>query len=91
MASCTTGQNFQCQEYNLLVCVASQCECGSTMYWSSSLNDCLPKQSINGTCSSINECLTAAGVGLNCISGRCQCSAGYYWNNAAQQCDTIPG
>ncbi|CAF4620437.1 unnamed protein product [Rotaria sp. Silwood1] len=83
--SCTTGQNYQCEEYNLLSCVGSQCQCASTMYWSIS-NYCAAKQSYLGACSSTNECLTAAGVGLSCISGQCKCSSGYSWSSALQQC-----
>lgn len=89
LSACTTGLNYQCQEYNFLACVSSQCQCGSTMYWNSTANYCLSKKSINGICSSVNECLTAAGVGLTCPSGICVCASGYTWNSAAQQCDPI--
>lgn len=91
LASCTTGQNYQCQDYNLLSCISSQCQCSSTMYWSNSSNYCMAKKSINGICASTNECLTAAGVGLSCMSGTCQCSSGYYWNPSPQQCDPVSG
>ncbi|CAF4971436.1 unnamed protein product, partial [Rotaria magnacalcarata] len=60
LASCTTDQNYQCEEYNLLSCIASQCNCASVMYWSSSLNYCVAKSSYLGTYTSTSQCLTAA-------------------------------
>ncbi|CAF3412542.1 unnamed protein product [Rotaria socialis] len=50
LASCTTGQDYQCEEYNLLSCIASQCNCASVMYWPSSLNYCVAKSSYLRTC-----------------------------------------
>lgn len=86
--SCTTGVNHQCQEYNFLSCIASQCQCGSTMYWSSSANTCLSKRSYLGACASTNECLTSTLIGLSCVSGQCRCTGSQLWNSVAQQCDS---
>ncbi|CAF3843586.1 unnamed protein product [Rotaria magnacalcarata] len=86
LASCTTDQNYQCEEYNLLSCIASQCNCASVMYWSSSLNYCVAKSSYLGTYTSTSQCLTAAGVVLICTSDQCLCSTGYSWSSSLQQC-----
>lgn len=87
LSSCTTGLNYQCQDYNLLGCAASQCVCGSYMYWNSTANYCLSKKSYLGTCSSSNECLTS--YGLTCSSGTCVCPSGYTWNTGTNQCDPV--
>jgi hypothetical protein len=84
--SCTTGQTFQCQDYNLLSCISSQCQCGSLFYWSSSSNYCVAQQSYLGSCTSITQCVAAVGVGLSCQSGQCLCSTGYHWNSTLMQC-----
>ena len=84
--SCTTGQHYECEEYNFLSCIASQCQCGSTMYWSTASNTCLAKRSYMGTCASTNECLTSVSIGLSCVSGQCQCTGGQSWNSTHQQC-----
>lgn len=87
LGSCQTGEHYQCEEYNFLSCIASQCQCGSTMYWSSASNTCILKRSHMGTCASTNECLTSTQIGLSCVSGLCQCTGGQVWNSTTQQCN----